>query len=150
MKNKQIFKVVGRFWQSKNTISSLYTIPNCTEEQKYIICLLSRILGNCSFHWQLSILVSKIPLLSRNLIQIWKFLANSSSPCIPPCYEPEDWVKSNRLSTCIESTSMMSRNNFNLYRIYLYRNDRKPFITILRKMKWYMKYGILNCECEIK
>ena len=27
------FKAVGCFWQSKNTISFIYTIPNCTEEQ---------------------------------------------------------------------------------------------------------------------
>ena len=71
------------------TISFLYTIPNCTEEQQYIILLWSIILGNCSFHWQVSILVSKIPLLLRNLIQIWKFLGGgSSSPSLSPCYGP--------------------------------------------------------------
>ena len=26
-------KAVGCFWQSKNTISFIYTVPNCTEEQ---------------------------------------------------------------------------------------------------------------------
>ena len=61
-KISRYFKAVGRFWQSKNTISFLYTIPCCTEEQQYIILLWPTILGNCTFHWQLSILVSKIPL----------------------------------------------------------------------------------------
>ena len=38
-------------------------------------------------------------------------------------WEHKDWVESNRLSTRIESTLMMSRNDFNLYRIDLYRNN---------------------------
>ena len=37
MKISRYFKAVGRFWQNKNTISFLYTIPNCTEEQQYTI-----------------------------------------------------------------------------------------------------------------
>ena len=48
------FKAVGCFWQSKNTISFIYTVPNCTEEQQYIILLWSTILWNFNFHWQLS------------------------------------------------------------------------------------------------
>ena len=39
MLNKQIFKSCC-FWQSKNTISFIYTLPNCTEEQQYILILL--------------------------------------------------------------------------------------------------------------
>ena len=38
-------------------------------------------------------------------------------------WEHKGWVESNRLSTRIESTLMMSRNDFNLYRVDLYRND---------------------------
>ena len=43
----------------------------------------------------------------------------------PNSWEYKGWVESNRLSTCIESTLMMSRNDsdFNLYRVDLYRND---------------------------
>ena len=33
------------------------------------------------------------------------------------------WVESNRIPTCTQSTLMMSRNDFNLYRVDLYRND---------------------------
>ena len=47
------------------------------------------------------------------------------------------WVESNRLSTCIESTLMMSRNDFNLYRVDLYRNDfvsKWPNFIILRSL----------------
>ena len=36
---RQITTSVGCFWQSKNTISFIYTILNCTEEQQYIILL---------------------------------------------------------------------------------------------------------------
>ena len=36
------------------------------------------------------------------------------------------WVELNRLPRCSESTSMKSRNDFNLYRVDLYRNDRTP------------------------
>ena len=68
------FKALVCFWHSKNAISLLFTIPNCTEAQQYIILLWSTILGNCSLHGRLSILVGKIPLLWQNLIQIWKFL----------------------------------------------------------------------------
>ena len=58
------FKAVGRIRQSKNTTSFLYTIPNSTEEQhQWIMLIWSTILENRSFHLQLSILVSKIPLL---------------------------------------------------------------------------------------
>ena len=59
------FKVVGCFWQSKNTISFIYTIRNYTEEQPYIILLRSTILWNFSFHWQLPILVEKFHFCSR-------------------------------------------------------------------------------------
>ena len=59
------FKAVGCFWQSKITISFIYTIPNCTEEQQYIILLRSTILWNFSFHWQLPILVEKFHFRSR-------------------------------------------------------------------------------------
>ena len=79
MLNKQIFSV-GCFWQSKNTISFVYTIPNCTEEQQYIILLWSTILWNFGFHWQPSILVKKIPLLWQNSIQVWKFLGGLEPP----------------------------------------------------------------------
>ena len=33
---RRYFKAVGCFWLSKNSISFIYTIPNCTEEQQYI------------------------------------------------------------------------------------------------------------------
>ena len=59
------FKAVGCFWKSKNTISFIYTIPNCTEEQQCIILPWSTILWNFSFHWQLSILVEKFHFWSR-------------------------------------------------------------------------------------
>ena len=49
----------------KNTISFIYSIPKCTEEQQYIILLWSTILWNFSFHWQLSILVEKFHFCSR-------------------------------------------------------------------------------------
>ena len=63
-KISRYFKAVGRIWQSKNTISFIYTTPNSTEEQQHhIILIWSTILGKRSFHLQLSILVSKIPLL---------------------------------------------------------------------------------------
>ena len=38
-------------------------------------------------------------------------------------WEHKGWVESNRLSARIESSLMMSRNDFNLYRVDLYRND---------------------------
>ena len=60
-----LIKAVVCFWQSKHTISFIYTIPNCTEEQQYIILLYSAILWNFSFHWQLSILVEKFHFCSR-------------------------------------------------------------------------------------
>ena len=82
------------------------TIPNCTEEQQYIIFLWSTILGNCGFHGRLSILVSKIPLLQRNLIQIWKFLGGGLEP---PMLLP--LLRAWRLSW-IESTFYMYRIDF--------------------------------------
>ena len=62
-KISRYFKAVGCFSKSRNTSSFLYTTPNCTEEQQYIILLWLTILENYSFQWQLSILVVKIPLL---------------------------------------------------------------------------------------
>ena len=59
------FKAVGCFLQSRNTISFIYSIPNCTEEQQYIILLWSTILWNFNFHCQLSILVEKFHFCSR-------------------------------------------------------------------------------------
>ena len=44
-------------------------------------------------------------------------------PAFPPATGLKNWVESNRLSTCIESTSTMSRNDFNLCLINLSRND---------------------------
>ena len=41
-------------------------------------------------------------------------------------WQHQGWVELNRLSRCSESTSMKSRNDFNLYRVDLYRNDRTP------------------------
>ena len=38
-------------------------------------------------------------------------------------WEHKVCVESNRLSTCIKSTLMMSRNHFNLYWVDLFRND---------------------------
>ena len=38
-------------------------------------------------------------------------------------WENKSSVESNQVSTCIKSTLMMSRNDFNLYRVDLYRND---------------------------
>ena len=54
-----------RVAQIKNTISFIYTILDCTEEQQYIILLWSTILWNFSFLWQLSILVEKFHFCSR-------------------------------------------------------------------------------------
>ena len=48
-------------------------------------------------------------------------------------------------SPCIESTSMLSRNDFNLYRIYLYRNDfaskRPNSITKVSIPYWHFAHS---------
>ena len=76
------FKAVGCFWQSKNTISFIYTIPNCTEEQQYIILLWSTILWNFRFHWQLSILVEKFHFCSSD--SSLKISEGAWAPPAPP------------------------------------------------------------------
>ena len=55
--------------------------------------------------------------------------------------EHKGGVESNRLSTCVESTMMMSRNDFNLCRIDLYRNDRTPFrVTLVHGVTFLKKW----------
>ena len=91
------FKVVGCFWQSKNTISFIYTIPNCTAEQQYIILLWSTILWDFSFHWQLSILVKNSTFVTEfnSSLKISLGGGGDSNPACPsPCYGPglNDWL----------------------------------------------------------
>ena len=69
------FKAVGCFWQNKNTISFLYTIPNCLEEQEYIILLWSTI--------QLSILVAKFHFVAE-INSSLKISGGELEPPLPP------------------------------------------------------------------
>ena len=123
-KIRRYYKAVGRIWQSKKTISFLYTVPNYTEEQQHII----------DNTWKLQLPKTTVYFSKQNSTFVAEFNSNlkisggvggrSSPPCLSPCIGHEDWVESNRLSTFNELTSIMSRNDSNLYRIYLYWNDR--------------------------
>ena len=79
-KISRYFKAVGSFWQSKNTISFLYTIPNCTEEQHYIILLWFTILGNYSFHFSKQ--------TSTLAVEFNSDLKISGGGLEPPCLSP--------------------------------------------------------------
>ena len=109
-----VLLAVGRFWQSKNTISFLYIIPNCTERQQYIIFLWSTILGNCTFHRQVSILVSKIPICVAELNSNLKISGGTQAPLPLPLVTGLkielnliDFLHiSNRLRWCLQTTSI--------------------------------------------
>ena len=103
--------------------------------------------------WKLS-----LPLTAAHFsAQISSFFSNlkisggvgARARCLSPCYGPEDWVKSNRLSTCIErleTTLICAQNDF----LFPFRKSIGPtwvitnLFTIQKKKSWCIDGDILH------